>query len=278
MVHERNRVPLQHQVPVTFNHLPGFYPDPNELHMQSRGDASDNVPQTPEKAASNRQPRSGTYHLYQDEPVSPLSPVSPIPNTTANYDDNQDGASMSLTDAEMDWIAANNEIICCQCQSRFNLVLRRHHCRSCGEAFCSHCSSRRLPLPYMGFVNPARVCDICFREADFHTYLAMYGSDVQQLLTQGVDAFHTCVKRCYSHCFDDADSNKQMTFQFMQEDVNLGKQSFLNMIFLLAECWENKAVVDQVIHQMYKHVFAKSCEQSDQQIEKYALEELEFFW
>uniref|UniRef100_A0A3Q1M282 WD repeat and FYVE domain containing 2 n=1 Tax=Bos taurus TaxID=9913 RepID=A0A3Q1M282_BOVIN len=39
--------------------------------------------------------------------------------------------------------------------------LRQHHCRKCGKAVCGKCSSKRSPIPLMGFEFEVRVCDSC---------------------------------------------------------------------------------------------------------------------
>ncbi|KAH8387037.1 hypothetical protein KR093_004220, partial [Drosophila rubida] len=38
---------------------------------------------------------------------------------------------------------------------------RRHHCRRCGQAVCSECSNRRMPVPERGWQTEVRVCDAC---------------------------------------------------------------------------------------------------------------------
>lgn len=40
-------------------------------------------------------------------------------------------------------------------------MLRRHHCRRCGNVFCDACSSARMPLVNSGFFTPVRVCGKC---------------------------------------------------------------------------------------------------------------------
>ncbi|KAI8816813.1 uncharacterized protein EV422DRAFT_500720 [Fimicolochytrium jonesii] len=50
---------------------------------------------------------------------------------------------------------------CGECKKRFNLWLRRHHCRWCGKVFCASCSSERFMLyPHS---PPSRVCTSCYR-------------------------------------------------------------------------------------------------------------------
>ena len=41
--------------------------------------------------------------------------------------------------------------------------LFQHHCRNCGQIFCSDCSSKRATMS--NFKNPQRVCDGCYGES-----------------------------------------------------------------------------------------------------------------
>ncbi|CAD6992636.1 unnamed protein product [Ceratitis capitata] len=53
---------------------------------------------------------------------------------------------------------------CTGCSKEFSLTRRKHHCRSCGDIFCSSCSEHTLALlndqGQLG--KPARVCDRCY--------------------------------------------------------------------------------------------------------------------
>ena len=51
---------------------------------------------------------------------------------------------------------------CIICQSPFSITNRKHHCRNCGQIFCSDCSAKKAPMP--NFKNPQRVCDNCYSE------------------------------------------------------------------------------------------------------------------
>ncbi|KAI8647484.1 FYVE zinc finger-domain-containing protein [Parasitella parasitica] len=68
---------------------------------------------------------------------------------------------------------------CRRCHRRFNFLIRRHHCRRCGQIVCDKCSSNRIRLPVEELiedpiVSPSqypllasqsqRVCDTCYRE------------------------------------------------------------------------------------------------------------------
>ncbi|KAI8065804.1 hypothetical protein BC940DRAFT_223078, partial [Gongronella butleri] len=67
---------------------------------------------------------------------------------------------------------------CRRCNRRFNFLVRRHHCRRCGQIVCDRCSSHRIRLPVEELVEdpmistahypiiamtPQRICDACIR-------------------------------------------------------------------------------------------------------------------
>ncbi|SCU91795.1 LAFA_0F05864g1_1 [Lachancea sp. 'fantastica'] len=63
-----------------------------------------------------------------------------------------------------DWVDSD---VCMICSTRFTLLNRKHHCRSCGGIFCQEHSSNNIALPDLGIYDPVRVCDDCFSEYDY---------------------------------------------------------------------------------------------------------------
>ncbi|XP_046688489.1 zinc finger FYVE domain-containing protein 21-like, partial [Homalodisca vitripennis] len=51
--------------------------------------------------------------------------------------------------------------ICTRCGIKFNFTTRRHHCRRCGQIYCSTCCDHKLELPRMCFIDPVRICQNC---------------------------------------------------------------------------------------------------------------------
>ncbi|KAI0984132.1 hypothetical protein GJ496_004282 [Pomphorhynchus laevis] len=58
------------------------------------------------------------------------------------------------------WIRDNSATGCMCCNKKFTVVIRRHHCRSCGRVVCANCSKGRFLLTKMSS-EPQRVCDVC---------------------------------------------------------------------------------------------------------------------
>uniref|UniRef100_A0A8C9C0W7 FYVE-type domain-containing protein n=1 Tax=Phocoena sinus TaxID=42100 RepID=A0A8C9C0W7_PHOSS len=61
---------------------------------------------------------------------------------------------------------------CMQCDTNFDFLTRKHHCRRCGKGFCDKCCSQKVALRRMCFVDPVRQCAECalvsHREAEFY--------------------------------------------------------------------------------------------------------------
>ena len=58
----------------------------------------------------------------------------------------------------------NADIVSCHnCGKRFDSSDKIHHCRACGEGFCTPCSSYQRPVPERGWgYQPVRVCRPCY--------------------------------------------------------------------------------------------------------------------
>ncbi|XP_076464150.1 zinc finger FYVE domain-containing protein 21-like [Babylonia areolata] len=68
-----------------------------------------------------------------------------------------------FTMAEPEWTPDVSCKVCqnVECQAKFDLFNRKHHCRRCGKCFCNKCTSCQVTLPRMCFVDPVRHCDFC---------------------------------------------------------------------------------------------------------------------
>jgi len=59
------------------------------------------------------------------------------------------------------WQPDHTATKCSACQKNFSFVVRKHHCRNCGQIFCDSCTPHRKRLPDKDIKEPVRVCVLC---------------------------------------------------------------------------------------------------------------------
>ncbi|CAH2981492.1 unnamed protein product [Chilo suppressalis] len=71
------------------------------------------------------------------------------------------GTRYADTELARYWMPDDISRECYECALRFSTLRRRHHCRVCGQIFCSRCCSQRVPGQIFGCAGGLRVCNYC---------------------------------------------------------------------------------------------------------------------
>jgi len=80
------------------------------------------------------------------------------------------------------WVPDSDRSSCQGCDAEFYFLLRRHHCRACGDIFCASCTQHYSPVPRLGYDRPVRVCKACNSLAPEASTVSrnLYASSMQQ--------------------------------------------------------------------------------------------------
>jgi len=62
------------------------------------------------------------------------------------------------------WVPDHAVSCCMRCRTQFWFGRRKHHCRNCGQLYCSECSDNLAPIPSEQLYHPVRICDDCFQK------------------------------------------------------------------------------------------------------------------
>nr|XP_029723032.1 protein RUFY3-like [Aedes albopictus] len=62
------------------------------------------------------------------------------------------------------WTSDKGVSNCKSCNKEFSMTRRKHHCRNCGNIFCSSCSEHMSVIPGEASGKPMRVCDSCWQK------------------------------------------------------------------------------------------------------------------
>ncbi|ODM96587.1 1-phosphatidylinositol 3-phosphate 5-kinase [Orchesella cincta] len=69
--------------------------------------------------------------------------------------------SHNQADMKKYWMPDSVSKECYECGERFTTFRRKHHCRICGQIFCSRCCSQEIPGKIIGYSGDLRVCIYC---------------------------------------------------------------------------------------------------------------------
>lgn len=65
------------------------------------------------------------------------------------------------TELKQYWMPDSVSKECYECSEKFTFMRRKHHCRVCGQIFCSQCCNQQIPGKIFGCTGKLKVCTYC---------------------------------------------------------------------------------------------------------------------
>ncbi|KAI4794762.1 hypothetical protein KUCAC02_031856 [Chaenocephalus aceratus] len=126
-----------------------------------------------------------------DTPLSNHDPRTAVQLRTAlkRLKEIMEGKSQD-SDLKQYWMPDSQCKECYDCNEKFTTFRRRHHCRLCGQIFCSRCCNQEIPGKFMGDL---RACTYCRKIALSYAHSADSGSIGEDLSALSDSASTVCV-------------------------------------------------------------------------------------
>nr|XP_046260048.1 1-phosphatidylinositol 3-phosphate 5-kinase isoform X6 [Scatophagus argus] len=129
-----------------------------------------------------------------DTPLSSHDPRTAVQLRTAlkRLKEIMEGKSQD-SDLKQYWMPDSQCKECYDCNEKFTTFRRRHHCRLCGQIFCSRCCNQEIPGKFMGYTGDLRACTYCRKLALNYAHSAESGSIGEDLSVLSDSPCSVCV-------------------------------------------------------------------------------------
>uniref|UniRef100_A0A4W6F3X5 1-phosphatidylinositol 3-phosphate 5-kinase n=1 Tax=Lates calcarifer TaxID=8187 RepID=A0A4W6F3X5_LATCA len=129
-----------------------------------------------------------------DTPLSSHDPRTAVQLRTAlkRLKEIMEGKSQD-SDLKQYWMPDSQCKECYDCNEKFTTFRRRHHCRLCGQIFCSRCCNQEIPGKFMGYTGDLRACTYCRKLALSYAHSAESGSIGEDLSALSDSPCSVCV-------------------------------------------------------------------------------------
>uniref|UniRef100_A0A673G7F6 1-phosphatidylinositol 3-phosphate 5-kinase n=1 Tax=Sinocyclocheilus rhinocerous TaxID=307959 RepID=A0A673G7F6_9TELE len=97
------------------------------------------------------------------------------------------------SDLKQYWMPDSQCKECYDCNEKFTTFRRRHHCRLCGQIFCSRCCNQEIPGKFMGYTGDLRACTYCRKIALSYAHSADSSSIGEDLSALSDSPCSVCV-------------------------------------------------------------------------------------
>ncbi|XP_037704431.1 1-phosphatidylinositol 3-phosphate 5-kinase isoform X6 [Choloepus didactylus] len=127
-----------------------------ELHRRSSTVLEDSL-QEPQENTDARRKAEPTFGGHDPRTAVQLRSLSTVLKRLKEI---MEGKSQD-SDLKQYWMPDSQCKECYDCSEKFTTFRRRHHCRLCGQIFCSRCCNQEIPGKFMGYTGDLRACTYC---------------------------------------------------------------------------------------------------------------------
>ncbi|XP_075386553.1 1-phosphatidylinositol 3-phosphate 5-kinase isoform X3 [Tenrec ecaudatus] len=128
-----------------------------ELHRRSSTALAEDSSQHPQDSADARRKAEPNFGGHDPRTAVQLRSLSTVLKRLKEI---MEGKSQD-SDLKQYWMPDSQCKECYDCSEKFTTFRRRHHCRLCGQIFCSRCCNQEIPGKFMGYTGDLRACTYC---------------------------------------------------------------------------------------------------------------------
>ncbi|XP_023366185.1 1-phosphatidylinositol 3-phosphate 5-kinase isoform X5 [Otolemur garnettii] len=128
-----------------------------ELHRRSSAVLAEDSLQHSQENTDTRRKAEPTFGGHDPRTAVQLRSLSTVLKRLKEI---MEGKSQD-SDLKQYWMPDSQCKECYDCSEKFTTFRRRHHCRLCGQIFCSRCCNQEIPGKFMGYTGDLRACTYC---------------------------------------------------------------------------------------------------------------------
>ncbi|XP_062046672.1 1-phosphatidylinositol 3-phosphate 5-kinase isoform X7 [Lepus europaeus] len=129
----------------------------NEELQRRSSVLAENSLQHPQENTDTRRKAEPTFGSHDPRTAVQLRSLSTVLKRLKEI---MEGKSQD-SDLKQYWMPDSQCKECYDCSEKFTTFRRRHHCRLCGQIFCSRCCNQEIPGKFMGYTGDLRACTYC---------------------------------------------------------------------------------------------------------------------
>lgn len=144
-------------------------------------------------------------HVNENDTRTPSGIMTRISSLVAQKSSNQ-LTNYKDTDLQKFWMPDSKSKECYECGQKFSTFRRKHHCRLCGQIFCSKCCSQVVPGKIIKCSGSLKVCTYCSKVVLAYLKSSSSALDMQSDLNLDLLALHDDLSSKLASCEEVADT------------------------------------------------------------------------